>query len=264
VLTVYDMIIERFPHCFDRRFADGEIARKRAAIESAAAIIAISDATSRDLRSLYPSTADRIATVHLGHEHLRRSDQPRTMSSPLPPGLLPPFALYVGDRAGYKNFRVILEAMTDSAWPREVRLAVAGPRWRDEELDHLAKRSLLTRVTHLGRTSDAVLTQLYQSASCVLVPALIEGFGLPVIEAHAAAAPLVCSDTEVFREIAGDAALFFDPERPDALAARVAEVINQDVARTLRDRGRANLSRFRWPECARLTWEVYLKTAQRP
>jgi glycosyltransferase involved in cell wall biosynthesis len=260
VLTVYDMIVERFVDYFSSSAIDREVEQKRIAIESADALIAISEATARELVAFYPRCAGRTVVVHPGHEHVLAPAAP----NPLPTELVPPetrFALFVGDRAAYKNFRVILEAAASSLWPRDLKVVVVGSKWRPNEQLMIDRLGLASRVVLVGRVSNDALASLYRASTAVIVPSLAEGFGFPVIEAQAASAMLICSDIDVFREIAGSGGLFFDPHRPDELASKLAEAIDLGAAHSIRDAARLNLTRFTWQACADQTWQVYQRTA---
>lgn len=251
VVHVHDMIVERFVDFFQGPWAEEEIERKRAAIASATHLIAISDATARELQHFYPATRGRVTTVHLGADHIVpptasvRSERAR------------PYALFVGDRGLYKNFAAVLDAMETPRWPAGVGLTVAGPPWKANEALRIDRLGGTHRIVHAGRPDDVALSALYQASACLLAPALAEGFGLSVLEGQRAGAPVVCADTEVFREVAGGGALFFDPRRPDALAERVSEVLDAGVRARIAEAASGNLARFSWKRTSEQTASVY-------
>jgi glycosyltransferase involved in cell wall biosynthesis len=257
VLTVYDMIAEQLPEHFSPAALNQETCRKRQAILAARRIIAISQDAARALVSLYPAVAGRTVVIPLGHEHALPGADQRPAPSPLSGS---PCALFVGDRAGYKNFRLLLDAAAAAGWPSSVRLAVVGAPWGENERRAIQGR-LEHRIMHLGRVDDGQLRCLYAAAMCVIVPSRAEGFGLPIIEAQAAGAPVVCSDIPIFREVAAGGALYFDPSNPQSLAAALNAVCNPAMADGLRAAGRANLPRFTWSKCAQRTAEVYREIA---
>ena len=254
VVRVHDLIPERHGRFFEAAWAAREIARRRTAIERADRIIAISAATARELEHFHPTSKGKTTVVHWGHGHLPRV-------GPMP-GKDPAYALYVGDRAGYKNFGVVLSAVESSAWPRSVGLAVVGPRWTQEEERRVASPALRGVVRHHGRVHDEELARLYAEASCAIASSIDEGFGFPLLEGQGAGVPVVCSDIAVFREVAGEAgALFFDPVDPGSLAERVKAGLASDVRAGLVSVGTANLKRFSWDSCARASVEVYKMAA---
>jgi glycosyltransferase involved in cell wall biosynthesis len=251
VVHVHDMIVERFVDLFHGPWVEKEIERKRSAIASATHLIAISDATARELEYFYPATRGRITTVHLGADHIAA---PTLQARPAPAA---PFALFVGDRGLYKNFTAILDAMESARWPAEVGLTVVGPPWKANEAVRIDRLGAMRRIVHAGRPDDAGLAALYQSSACLLAPALVEGFGLSVLEGQRAGAPVVCADTDIFREVAGDGALFFDPRRPELLAERVAEVLDAGVRTRITAAAARNLPRFSWNRTCQQTVEIY-------
>lgn len=292
VLHVHDMIAERFIDFFAGKNAEAEIERKRRAIESADAIITISNATARELEAFYPQTRGKITTVYLGHEHLLEPslamhDHTRAALPDLVNALLghefgrgTEYALYVGDRIGYKNFGVLLDAMELSEWPDTLALVVAGPAWRDNEqfrVDRLTARSPRPRqIIHAGRVREPTLRALYRHAAATVVTSRVEGFGLSVLEGqigqHAESlrgGVVLASDIPVFREIASAAqrddsrssphptALFFDPSRPQELAHQARTAMDPNVRAPLRAAARANAARFSWDTGAREIAGVY-------
>ncbi len=255
VVHVFDMIVERHIDYFRGRWLEEEIGRKRAAIESAAHLIAISEATARELEYFYPQVRGRVTTVHLCAGHLPGAAEPPAVAA------AGPYALYVGDRHLYKNFSAVLEAMETSRWPSALGLRVAGPPWRANEALRIERLSRTRSIQHAGRASEAQLASLYRGASCVVVPAIAEGFGLPILEAQEAGVPLACSDIPVFREVAAAGALYFDPHRPELLAERIAEATDPGVSARLVAAGKLNLARFSWDRSAARIVEVYRSVA---
>jgi glycosyltransferase involved in cell wall biosynthesis len=106
--------------------------------------------------------------------------------------------------------------------------------------------------------SAADLEGLYALAACFAFPSLYEGFGLPVLEAMARGVPVACSDRASLREVAGSAALVFDPEDPRSIANAVTRLLDDPAeAERLRVAGRAQASRFTWEATARGVLETY-------
>ena len=117
-------------------------------------------------------------------------------------------------------------------------------------------------LVHLGYVSAGELAALYGGAEMVVLPSFYEGFGLPAVEALRAGAPLVASDIPVLREVAGDAALYAPPDRPDLWAARVAELLKSpELREDLRRRGRERARRFDWRRTAGETVEAFRTAA---
>jgi glycosyltransferase involved in cell wall biosynthesis len=107
------------------------------------------------------------------------------------------------------------------------------------------------------------LPVFYNAADLFVFPSLYEGFGIPLIEAMACGAPVVCHDYELFHEVCGDAASYVDCTDAPALAAAMARALNQtEVASVLRERGIARAQKFTWQRCAEQTLAVYRGLAE--
>ena len=109
-----------------------------------------------------------------------------------------------------------------------------------------------------GYLPDADLVRLYQQARVLVMPSLYEGFGLPVIEAMACGTPVVCSRIGALEEVAGDAALFVDPESVPDMAGAIGRVLTEPaLASDLSARGLRRAAGFTWETTARRTLELY-------
>ena len=262
IVTVHDMLQERLTELFP----DGkkQVAVKRRGIERAKICIAISESTAKDLREVYPWAAGKIRVIHHGAEHLagRAGD---IGAAEAMRGRYGEYVLFVGERHGYKNFAVVLEAMTRTGaggWPAASKLVLVGREFSPAENQALQEKGLAERVVHLGRVSDGMLATCYQGAGAFVFPSRMEGFGFPVLEAQGLGVPLICSDTAVFREIAGEGAVFFDPLSGDGLASAVGRVLGDaEGAKKLVEAGRRNVGRFSWDRCAELTRAIYAEVA---
>ncbi|HEV8494033.1 MAG TPA: glycosyltransferase family 1 protein [Candidatus Angelobacter sp.] len=149
----------------------------------------------------------------------------------------------------------------------QAQLVIAGPMAEGEAvLRRIAcELGVAERVVFTGFVSDADLCALYSAARVCACPSLYEGFGFTVLEAMACGAPVVCSRTTSLPEVAGKAALYFDPHDPEEMASQLGRVFSDDALRnSLMEQGLKNLQRFNWAETARLTLAVYHQALQRP
>lgn len=256
VTTIHDMIAElAFPYSGGLSVWLPHILAKRAAIDASQLFIAVSAATAADFVRLAPVAAERIRVVCPGHEHL-------ILSSPVPSTTCQSrYALFVGHRDGYKNFYTVLEAMNTPRWPSGVSVRLVGNPLSEHEQRLIAYLGLTERIVDMGRLSVDQLAAQYAQATCFVFPSRLEGFGLPVLEAQINGCPVVCSDIPVFREVAGEAAVFFDPRIGEKLAEAVALACEPSVRRHMVEGGRANARRFSWDRTAEQMLGVYQEAA---
>jgi glycosyltransferase involved in cell wall biosynthesis len=119
-------------------------------------------------------------------------------------------------------------------------------------------------VVTTGYLDDGTLAATLGGADALLFPSIYEGFGLPVLEAMAAGVPVACSNVSAIPEIAGDAALYFDPSDETDMAAKIAEISGDESLRArLRAKGRSQVAAFSWERAARETLSVYQRILAR-
>jgi alpha-1,3-rhamnosyl/mannosyltransferase len=178
-----------------------------------------------------------------------------------------PFALYVGNHKPHKNLQRLLRAYASVADRMESRLVVVGAMSSQadpNELPHMklvADLSLSQRVEFVGQVDDAALKGLYRSARFFVFPSLYEGFGLPVLEAMACGTPVICSNTSSLPEVAANAALTFDPQDEDAIAAALLRIDRSPELRAeLSEKGRIQSKTFSWTRSAD-AWLVSMSAA---
>ena len=255
VLTIYDMIHEKFSSCFSP--ADKTAYYKAQAAERADHIICISESTKRDAIDILGLNPDKISVVYLGFD-LMKTDNEFGEKLILP--TRKPFLLYVGNRGGYKNFLHLLEAYGASSQLRtEYKLlCFGGGVFSENELAVIKKLNLnANQVIHTAG-DDQLLSLLYENASAFIFPSLYEGFGIPPLEAMAHDCPVVCSNTSSIPEVVGDAGEYFDPVCIESMVAAIEKVVESESYReTLIAKGRARLKHFSWEQCANETLSVY-------
>jgi glycosyltransferase involved in cell wall biosynthesis len=226
-------------------------------------VIAISEATKADIMRYLHLPEGRIDVVHQG---LGRH-----------PGVAPrPVdGLELGERRllltaaakrPHKNLAALLEALALLPAGERPLLVLPGyPTPYEEELRHRADAlGLGGDARFLGWMDDAEMEWLYARADAFVFPSLAEGFGLPVLEAMARGVPVACSDRPPMTEVAGDAALLFDPTSPRAIADAVTALLQDDeLRRRLVDAGPARAALFTWESTARGTVAAYARALAR-
>jgi glycosyltransferase involved in cell wall biosynthesis len=259
ILTVYDMIHEKYPKYFA---ASPFITRiKAASVAAADHVICISESTRRDLLATYDIPEERVSVTHLGFDPLASllSGESSSDFKIRVLGADAPYFLYVGSRVNYKNFRGLLDAYAASASLRTnfFFLCFGGGEFTGAERAAISKAGVEGRVRFLAG-SDAILATCYTHASLFVCPSFYEGFGIPVLEAMSLDCPVACSNSSSLPEVVGDAARLFDPGDCDAIRSALESVLGSpSTATALKERGRIRSQLFSWRGCAEDTLDIY-------
>jgi glycosyltransferase involved in cell wall biosynthesis len=257
VVTVHDLAFERYPQHATRnglRFFRQSLRRTR---ERADLVLCPSEATRRDC-------------IHAGIELDKLRVVPWGVDVPAPTmpdavertlaahGLRSGrYVLFVGTVEPRKNLRTLVEAYRRLREEVDVDLALVGPAGWNEDLDALL-RPVRDHVRLLGYVPRAELDVLHAGAAVFCYPSLLEGFGMPVLEAMAAGAVVVTSAGTATEEVAGDAGLLVDPLDPVALAVALGTACTDHaLAAVLRERARARAATFTWARAAAATADAY-------
>lgn len=256
VVTVYDMTPELFPDLFP---LGNPHQCKQEYVRRATLVLCISESTRRDLLRVYGSVEAPTIVTHLG------------VSDRFEPGALRPlwcpdkYVLFLGNRGGYKDFRVAIESFAELA-PRQrdtALVAIGGGRFTADEVALISRWGLRDQVVQRD-ASDRELPGVFGGASAFLFPSRYEGFGLPTLEAMACGTPTVLADSSSHPEVGGDAALYFPPGDSSALAAQLGRLLSDDAfRRDLSKKGLAQAGRFTWRRTAVATADAYRMAAAR-
>ncbi len=268
VVTIHDLIFERYPAYMPRRWARGYYAvMMRLALRRARAVLVPSNATRRDLVGHYRLDPGRVMVTPEGVlKEYRPASAAQIAEVRRRYGLPERFILNVGTRRPHKNVAAVVRALGEIRERVPHALVLAGERDRrfPDDLPALAAAGgIADRLITLGSVAEADLPVLYSAAEISVCTSLIEGFGLPVLESFACGTPVVTSDRSSLAEVGGDAALLIDPEDAAALAAALAALLTEEGLREhLRARGLARAGRFTWQDTATRTLEVYRRVAR--
>lgn len=243
VVTVYDFIYERYQQG-PRQWV--HTAQKNAAIRAAQSIICISQSTKDDLLKFVGETPGQtIHVIHCGVSEAfhNLNHEPSTV----------PYALFVGQRSGYKNFTLALEALK---YLPELELhCVGGGAIHPNELECVPE-SVASRVKHLGFVTDDALNVLYNRALCLVYPSSYEGFGIPVVEAMRAGCPVVSTSCKAVLEVGRDALTVVSESDPRSMADAILKTASSERTNLIQT-GLAVAQGYSWEATHRQTLEVY-------
>jgi len=247
VVTVYDFIYEKFTTGIR---APVHFWQKRNAIMRSDAAICISNNTKRDLQERVPEYPEEKIFV----THLAASECFKPVSVMEPIITTQPYVLFVGGRAGYKNFSTAVEAI---GLLNNIALICVGGGAITSQERALLDRTLSGRYVHVGSVGTAQLNELYNLAVCLLYPSLYEGFGIPPLEAMQAGCPVVALNCSSIPEVTGEAGILVDESDPRLIAAAVSECRSADRRLKMRILGFEQAAKFSWDRTFDETLTIY-------
>jgi len=261
VVTVHDLIYARFPEAHAGLRDRGMRVLVPGAARRADRVIVDSESTREDLVAVLGIAAEKIDVVPLGLGAVRRVE-------PLPEREVRErfdlgarhVALTLSAKRPHKNLLALIDALTlIDADDRPVLVLPGYPTWHERELrERAAARGVQHDVRFCGWISGAELEGLWALSDVFVFPSLYEGFGLPMLEAMSRGVPVACSNASSLPELAGDAALLFDPTDERAIASSIMRLMSEPGLREdRRARGFERVREYTWQRTARLTLASY-------
>ena len=257
-ITVHDIIaitnsnldspIRRLKHQLKKTFTDR-------IIYHAAGIVAISKHTKNDILNYFQIDPQKIQVIHSGvHERFFCKPTKEDINLVLNKYNLPrEYLLYVGGIDPRKNIPNLLKCIkylnTDSSI--NIPLALVGKLSNQFEYPKLQRYISNLKIRNLilepGYIAEEDLPLVYAGAQAFLFPSLYEGFGLPVLQAMAAGTPVITTKLSSIPEIAGDAVIYVEPDKPELIASRVEQVLtNSTIRESLTNKGKIQAKKFSW------------------
>lgn len=260
VTTFHDLSFERFPEFFTTktRLWHYYFVNPRRIAKKSSDIISVSQATGNDLKELYKINAKKISVIHHGvsgdYQIISRND-PKLLEAQKKYNLPYKFILYLGNIEPRKNIESAVEAykklQKENPTLEKYKLVLAGnisPLCCDiikgEEKDIIS-------IGYIDREDKPFV---YNLTSLFVYPSFFEGFGLPILEAMACGTPVITSNNSSIPEVAGNAAILVDPNRPQELAEAMKNILSdKKLYEKLRERGLKQSKKFSWKKCAEET-----------
>ncbi len=266
VLTVHDIQQEYYPEFFSEEVLKSRSRTYRPSAEKADHIISVSAFTKKTLVEKYNIPPEKISVVLEGYDRdkFNRLDDEEVAEFRHRLGLPKNFILYPAATWAHKNHINLIRAykiLREKFGVRDV-LVLSGIKKENHDavVEEIERHGLDKYVMHLGYLPYEELPLLFNAAGLMVFPSLFEGFGIPVVEAMAVGLPVVCSNVTSLPEVAGDAAIYFDPKDPEDIAEKVFKVYSdQGLREALIQKGFERAKRFTWERTAEETLKVYEK-----
>jgi glycosyltransferase involved in cell wall biosynthesis len=261
VVTVHDLIYARYPEAHSGLRDKGMSVLVPAAARRSDRVIVDSQSTREDVMEIVGTDSDRIDVVPLGLGTVRTAE-------PLPEAEVRArfglgerrVVLSLSAKRPHKNLGTLIAALAEIAAAERPALVLPGyPTAYEAELRRRAQElGVADSVRFPAWVSAPELEGLWGVAAAFVFPSLYEGFGLPVLEAMARGVPVACSNASSLPEVAGDAALLFDPHDQFAITTALRRLLDDgELRERLRARGEARAEQFSWDRTAELTLASY-------
>jgi len=251
VITVHDMIDEYFPEYSFHVHSNYKTSVKAKLIQKAKGIIAVSYATRNDILNRFEVDENKIKVIHHGTSNFV------TAKNIIEPLVKEKYFLFVGKRTHYKNFYFLLQCLQSILQGSGVKVVCAGSAFNSAEQEYLKDLALEQHVMAMN-ADDEKLANLYQHAVAFIYPSLYEGFGMPVLEAFKNKCPVLLSNTSSLPEVAGDAALYFNPKDMYGLRSCAERILTDKKLREdLIAKGTERIKLFSWKKTLDETLSFY-------
>lgn len=254
VLTVHDLIYEIFSNDYPEA---NEIRNSmRELVWHAKHIISVSNSTKKDIINYYGIDKNKITTIYHGNS-LKINLKAKIINK-----FNKNYFLFVGHRDGYKNFSNLLISIAPILKEHKILLICSGGNIANkEEIELINELSIKNYVFIYSWLLDEELIDLYNNALALIFPSRYEGFGIPILEAFACRCPVLLSNSSSLPEIAGDAALYFDPISIESIRNTINNFLSLEKSEIaiLKEKGFNRLEMFSWNKAYLETLEVYKK-----
>ncbi len=260
--VIHDLIYEQFPEQLGRLAWLKKYYLRcvvRIGLRMAKKVVAVSNYTRQEILKYHGQQfAHKIQVIHEGWEHLLRN---AVADTPAVETGFKQYILYVGSSRGHKNLSRLVAAVKQSQHqiPDGTGVVIVGntKMFRPEQLQEIQDLNHDKKTIHLtGWVSDQQLNSYFRNAKAFIFPSLSEGFGIPVLEAFFYKIPLLLSNQASLPEVAGDAAIYFDPYDVNDIADKLVQCMKNDNHDTLIAKQTQQLTHYSWEITGKKTQEI--------
>ena len=236
-------------------------------IKRASFVITVSEFSKKRVMEVYGLTSEKVVVTPIPPQTPLVRDTTAVGTELKKMGVRKPYILFLGTVEPRKNIPNLIDAYLQlpSATRNTYDLVIAGMiGWNcDKELRKI-KETVGKGVIHLGYVSENQRAALYQHASLFAHASFYEGFGMPVLEAMSYGVPCTISDIPIYREIAGDAAVFFNQDKPASIAASIQDLLTHEQKRkNLSQRGLEHVAEYSWQKSAKTLYKAISDAVQK-
>jgi len=230
-------------------------------------IIAVSEYTKKSILKYFPKTdTNKIHVIHEAASELAQedaTDPTKDMEFLNSRGIRRPFLLYVGNSYPHKNLQALARAFKKilQIKPNLQLVLVGQENYFSKRLEKETRAlglEIPKQVNFTGFIPDKDLPKLFRQASLYVFPSLLEGFGLPPLEAMNFGLPVASSNSSCLPETLGSAAIYFNPKDIDDMTRVIIQGLdNQNLRKTLAQAGKLQVAKYSWEKMAKETLEIY-------
>jgi glycosyltransferase involved in cell wall biosynthesis len=264
LITIHDLIFDRYPHYMPSPwFRPLYQAHMRLGIQVSSKVICVSEATQRDLEKYYRVDRASMVIPEGVDDGFSQTPNRNNLNVVKEKYLLRnPFILTVGARRPHKNHPALVQAFAQIAEHIPHDLVFVGPpdaRFLDQTAEAVKLWQIQHRVRFLDWVPEDDLPAFYRMADVVVLPSMIEGFGLPALEAMASGTVVIASGNTSFAEVMGDTGVLIDPVSPGCLSDEILKLLSRHPAERHRLglAGRERAKSFTWERTAQKIKTVY-------
>lgn len=263
VITIHDLIIDHYPtgeastlpslFYYFKKFGYHFVLQK--AIKKSEKVITVSGATKQEIIDHYHPRPEKIMVTPEGIDRKFLQEKPQKVDAPQK------YFLYVGNVYPHKNADRLVEsfALLQKKYSDAHLIFVGKEDYFSKKLEEKVAKNHLQHILFYRHITDAQLSYLYHHAIALIAPSLMEGFGLPVVEAMAHGCLVLASEIPAFLEVAGDVATYFDPYNKEDIA-KVLQLAYKREIKSMQQKKVLGLDRakiFSWKKMAQQTKEIY-------
>ncbi|MBI1912011.1 MAG: glycosyltransferase [Deltaproteobacteria bacterium] len=270
VVNIPDLQHEFFPEFFSKKVLKWRKENFKNSADHAAAVLTLSGFSKDTIVKLLGADRSKVYDIHLaaGEEYNSACDEDRKKEVKAKHSLPDFFGFFPANTWPHKNHLNLIKALKIysekyGSCP-QVILTGASDEGHTAFMVAIKENGLEEKIKFLGYVEKNDMPYIFRNASFLVFPSLFEGFGIPVLEAMLSGCPVVCSKTTSLPEVAGDAAIYFDPKNPEEIAEGIRRVVTDGThrARLVKD-GLRQAARFGWDKTAAETFKVFKKIERR-